>query len=169
MIIVPTSNLRVDPKARDLFRNLRPLTFLFSACLALWPFHSARAVPANPEPVEVVQPDGTKFKMRIRGDEYFSWHETADGYAVVKDTDGFWKYAQPATNQVAFVAIPTARVGTTDPARHGLRKHAMPDAKMLREFIEKRRRVTMGEPEELPVPETVTNGNVKQTGKPTEN
>jgi hypothetical protein len=163
MTIVRASNLPVDLKVRDIFRNLCLFAFLLAAGLAVWPFHSARAVPANPEPVEIVQPDGTKFKMRIRGDEYFSWHETVDGYAVVKDADGFWKYAQPATDRVAFVAIPTARVGTTDQARHGLRKQAMPDARMLREFIEKRRQAMMGEPEELPVPGAVTNRNVKQT------
>jgi len=111
--------------------------------------------------VEVVQPDGAKFQMRLRGDEFFSWTETTDGYAIVKDTDDFWKYAQPATNEVAFVAIPAARVGSTDPARLGLLKHAMPNAKMLRAFIEKQRQATMGEPEDLPIPQTVTNNNVK--------
>ena len=143
------------------FRAFRPLVVMFLILLAQWVADPAFAVPANPEPMEVMQPDGTKFQMRIRGDEYFSWCETAEGYAAIKDGDGFWKYAQPATDRVAFVAIPTARVGTTDAAQLGLLKHAMPDAKMMREFVEKRRQAMMGKPEELPIPQTSTNNNAK--------
>jgi len=43
------------------------------------------AVPAYPDPVEVRQPDGTAFQLRLRGDECFTRNETADGFAVVKD------------------------------------------------------------------------------------
>ena len=108
------------------------------------------------------QPDGTTFTLHLRGDEFFSWHETADGYAVVKDpADGFWKYAQPATDRVAFVAIPAARVGSSDPARWALRQHAAPPADLLGALIEERRRAILGEPKELPVPESVTNATVK--------
>ena len=122
---------------------------------------SAFAAPANPAGRDVVQPDGTKFTLHLRGDEFFSWTETSDGYSIVKDADGFWKYALPATNRVAFIAIPTARVGTTDPALIGLVRHAMPNAGMLRDLIEERRRAMMTEPEELPIPQTVTNGNTR--------
>lgn len=138
------------------FHVLAPLVLaVFLACNALVP---ATAVPADPEPVAVEQPDGTDIRLRLKGDESFSWHETSEGYAVVKDpTDGFWKYARPATNRVAFVAIPDARVGKGDPARHGIRRHAMPDPKMLRIYIKERRRALEGAPEELPIPGTATN------------
>ena len=64
--------------------------------------------------------------------------DMAGGYAVIKDeADGFWKYAKPATDRVAFVAVPQARVGSTDPSQLGLEKHAMPDKKRLQDFIEK--------------------------------
>ena len=118
------------------------------------------AVPADAAGREVIQPDGAKFILHLRGDEFFSWNETEDGYAVIKDeADGFWKYAKPATDRVAFVAVPQARVGSTDPSQLGLEKHAMPDKKRLQDFIEKQRRATMGDPEDLPIPEAVTNNN----------
>ena len=153
MASVTRSNSRRNPQSRAFRGKLRPLASLLLACLALRAVTPAGAVPASPAGVEVVQPDGTKFRLRLRGDEFFAWHETADGYVVVKDSaDGFWKYAQTATNRVAFVAIPAARVGSNDPARYGLRKYAMPDAKMLRTHIEERRRAPTGEPVELPAP-----------------
>ena len=127
----------------------------------------AMAVPADPNPREVTQPDGTTFQLRLRGDEYFSWHETVEGYTVAKDSaDGFWKYAQPATDRVAFIVIPDARVGSCDPASLGLGKHARPDAKLLKEIIEERQRELMGEPEELPVPDGVTETDLKTGVRP---
>ena len=137
-----------------------------SVSISLCSLRSASAGPASPEGVEVRQPDGTSFQLRIRGDEFCSWHETSDGYAVVKDpADGFWKFAQPATNRVAFVAIPEARVGSSEAARYALRKHAMPPADLLRTFIEERRRAILGEPKELPVSQAVTNANVSTNSK----
>ena len=110
-------------------RNLRLLAYLVVACLGGWTANPAVAVPASPKPVEVTQPDGAKVRVNLRGDEFFSWHETADGYAIVKDpTDMFWKYARPATKLAQFQALPGERVGTSDPVSLGLKKHAMPDA-----------------------------------------
>ena len=43
------------------------------------------AVPACPDPVDVSQPDGSKVRLQLRGDEFFSWHETPEGYAAAKD------------------------------------------------------------------------------------
>lgn len=118
-----------------------------------WPIDYAGAVPACPEGVEVAQPDGTQFKLHVRGDEFFAWHETEDGYAVVKDAaDGFWKFAQPATDRAAFRAIQEARVGSADPARYAVRKHALPNAKALRTQLSERQHARRGTPQELPVP-----------------
>ncbi|MBI5387038.1 MAG: M6 family metalloprotease domain-containing protein [Verrucomicrobia bacterium] len=140
--------------ARRCFKNFRLVAMPLGAGLAMWTFDSALAVPANPQPREVTQPDGTKIQLRLRGDEFFSWHETIDGYVVAKDAaDGFWKFAQPATGKAAFSALAGARVGLADPARLGLRKHALPEVKVLRALIEERRQALLGQPVELAVPE----------------
>ena len=82
------------------------------------------AVPACPDPVNVSQPDGSKNRLHSRGDEFFSWHETPEGYAVVKDkADGVWKYAKPQAGRAEFRPVPGARVGAANPAAHGLMKH----------------------------------------------
>ncbi|MDR0619106.1 MAG: M6 family metalloprotease domain-containing protein [Bacteroidales bacterium] len=41
------------------------------------------AVPANPEPAEVTQPDGTKITIRLKGDERIHWMESLDGYTLM--------------------------------------------------------------------------------------
>ena len=126
-------------------RKLGLLAWLVVACLGGWTANPAVAVPACPEPVEVTQPDGAKMRVNLRGDEFFSWHETAAGYAIVKDpTDKFWKFARPASKRAEFQALSGARVGTSDPASLGLKKHAMPDAKALRTFLEDRHRTVRG-------------------------
>lgn len=117
IIIRSSSNSTVNTHC--LVRDLHPLALLLSVCLAVCCFSTALAVPASPDGVDVVQPDGTQFRMHVRGDEFFSWNETADGYAVVKDpVDRFWKFARPAADRAAFLAIPEARVGSTDPVRY---------------------------------------------------
>lgn len=100
----------------------------------------ARAVPAYPGLADVTQPDGRKIQVRLRGDEYFAWHETADGYAVARDqSDGFWKYARPSSNAAAFDIVPGARVGQADPAALKLKPHALPDRAALKAHLRKAR------------------------------
>ena len=54
------------------------------------------AVPAAPITIEFQQPDGTTFDGKIKGDEWLHWHETEDGYSVIKDkATGWWYYAIP--------------------------------------------------------------------------
>jgi M6 family metalloprotease-like protein len=100
------------------------------------------AVPAYPRPVEVKQPDGTKFNLQLRGDEFFSWNETDEGYAIVKDSaDGFWKYAKPATGQAGFEAVAGAVVGVANPSALGLKKDDLPARDALKAQVDKRKEV----------------------------
>ncbi|HDP35573.1 MAG TPA: M6 family metalloprotease domain-containing protein, partial [Candidatus Hydrogenedentes bacterium] len=94
----------------------------------------AEAVPAWPGVIEATQPDGTNFSMRLRGDEFFSWTETADGYVIVRDEgDGFWKYAMPMKAGTAFSPFPDAVVGRTSPERLGLKPGALWEAAVMRD------------------------------------
>ena len=160
MAILKTVPYKLDMHVLNSLRLSKRLQFpilLLVGGLVAWPFNSAVAVPANPEPQEVTQPDGTNIQLRLRGDEYFHWTETTNGYAVVKDTDNFWKYARPATNRAEFRAISGARVGSDNPGRLGLRQHDLPDAKLVRSLVEENRRGMKGEPKELPVTKSSTN------------
>lgn len=64
-----------------------PLLLALHICLCV------RAVPALPRPVRVTQPDGTSLMVRLSGDEFSRICTTVDGHAVIKDGDGWWRYA----------------------------------------------------------------------------
>jgi hypothetical protein len=41
------------------------------------------AVPAYPYPIEITQPDGSNLTVIQKGDEFYSWIETVDGYSIL--------------------------------------------------------------------------------------
>ena len=134
---------------------LRRVLPLLAVCFVAWPFDSVRAVPASPELVVSAQPDRTKVRLRLRGDEYFSWQETTNGYVVVKDArDGFWKFARPVSGQVEFRAVAGARVDRMDPAGLGLKMHELPEAAKLRAYIQGRREAVHGKSGVTSAPKT---------------
>jgi M6 family metalloprotease-like protein len=51
-------------------------------------------VPANPTPFVHVQSDGSEITVRLRGDEFFRWLETVDGYTLQQKDNGDFVYAQ---------------------------------------------------------------------------
>ena len=53
----------------------------------------AKAVPADPMPIQVTQPDGTKLTVVLHGDEFIHYNTTVDGYTIVKNGAGFYTYA----------------------------------------------------------------------------
>ena len=60
----------------------------------------ARAVPADPTPAQVTQPDGTKVTVVLHGDEFFNYLTTVDGYTVVKNKAGYLTYARLDGNRL---------------------------------------------------------------------
>ena len=55
------------------------------------------AVPACDRPFELKQPSGKTFEARQRGDEWYNWVETKDGYGIYKNTEtGNWEYYIPS-------------------------------------------------------------------------
>jgi len=53
----------------------------------------AFASPATTEPIEYIQPDGTKVEYYIYGDEYYSFFGDEDGYLLKFDNTGLCYYA----------------------------------------------------------------------------
>ena len=54
----------------------------------------AQAIPADPTPVKVSQPDGSTLTVVLHGDEFFHITTTHDGYTVMKNAAGYYAYAQ---------------------------------------------------------------------------
>ena len=61
--------------------------------LALILSFSAHCRPARKGIIPMMQPDGTIFDARLKGDEFFRLTTTTDGCAVVQDENGWWCYA----------------------------------------------------------------------------
>lgn len=51
-------------------------------------------VPATPNPIEVVQPNGSKLTIRLFGDERRHYNTTIDGFVIVQNEKGYYCYAK---------------------------------------------------------------------------
>ena len=90
---------------------------------------SVFAMPANPAPFEVSQPDGKTVRIYIRGDERFHWYEDTDGYTVVRD-NGRYAYGQLDKDN-RLIATPLT-VGVDNPKVAGLKKKTLPPVSVRR-------------------------------------
>ena len=68
--------------------------FMAMACLM------ASAVPAIPTPQKVTQPNGEELTVMIKGDEFFHYMTTADGYTIVKNDQGYYAYGTLVNDEV---------------------------------------------------------------------
>ncbi|MEI6049821.1 MAG: M6 family metalloprotease domain-containing protein [Bacteroidota bacterium] len=57
--------------------------------------HSAFGVIAYPYPIEIIQSDGTKITIILKGDEHVKWAQTVDGYSIMLNSKGVYEYAMP--------------------------------------------------------------------------
>ena len=82
------------------------------------------AMPASPNPVKVVQPDGSVVTLRAHGDERLHWLEDQKGFPVVKDKASH-HYVYAKLDEHGDL-VPTALVtGKADPAAAGLSSKVM--------------------------------------------
>lgn len=67
---------------------------IFLLTIAVLSFFQAHAIPANPKPVTITQPDGSALTVRLVGDEFYHFNTTGDGYTILKNEAGYYVYAQ---------------------------------------------------------------------------
>ena len=95
-----------------------------------------QAIPARKATAVLSQPDGSRFTILIRGDEWSRIVTTEDGCAITRDADGWWCYAEFDSEGRK---QPTAtRVGSEASGTTLARSRAIPYAKM-RERASRRR------------------------------
>lgn len=92
--------------------------FILLLCFLLCHAENALAIKANPNPVTVEQPDGTKITVRLHGDERFHYVTTVDGYLIRRDKDGFFNYVN-TTGTDAFKSLSKQRVHNFDKREQG--------------------------------------------------
>ncbi len=76
-------------------KPLRNLIFVSAATLfssALW------AVPADPRPHTILQPDGTELTICLHGDEFANYTTTDDGFLIAANEQGVYEYATIASD-----------------------------------------------------------------------
>ncbi|MHC4122189.1 MAG: M6 family metalloprotease domain-containing protein [Planctomycetota bacterium] len=96
------------------------LMFVLAFCEIIY------AIPANPLPFETKQPDGTKIKLRIRGDEHNNWLEDTKGFPVVHKNEKYFYSRPDVDGKLISVGI---LVGKADPDKLGLKKNIIPRRK----------------------------------------
>ncbi|MFA6435007.1 MAG: M6 family metalloprotease domain-containing protein [Elusimicrobiales bacterium] len=102
------------------WRGLSDRSALFLLAFFLFPSVS-RGVPANPAPVYVSQPDGSRIRIVLRGDEFYKWHEDDKGYTILRDTSTKeWTYAERGAG--GRLRPGKYKVGAHDPSKLGFAK-----------------------------------------------
>ena len=51
------------------------------------------AVPACPDSLLIIQPNGDTLWTYLHGDEFYHWRSTIDGYVIMPDTNNYFRYA----------------------------------------------------------------------------
>lgn len=67
--------------------------FLILIVFLLVYYTSMLAVPAITSPVTIIQPDGSKITILLKGDEHFSFTQTTDGFVILTNAKGIYEYA----------------------------------------------------------------------------
>ena len=118
---IPTA----PPAHRDRPHRQRGAGIWIAALALLLGAHPAFGRPANPKPLVRLQPDGTEVRIRAVGDERVVFYEDEDGYTVLRDADGWWRYADPASHKTGKLVATSFRVGP-DRMPPGARRHVRP-------------------------------------------
>ena len=78
------------------------------------------AGPASPDPIKILQPDGSVISARMCGDEFQGWVETEAGYTIIKNTKtGIWEYG-----------LLDGRTGQIQPSGQGVSQATQPPASL---------------------------------------
>ena len=96
------------------------------------------AVKAYPYPIDVQQPNGETICIHLHGDEYFNYITADNGGVIVKDNEGYYRYAGISDNGVL---IPGESIVSNASLRNDLPGLITPNSQ---EFKEKVRQPAMG-------------------------
>ena len=154
-----------------LFVRLLSLTLITLAAYYFWPQDKASianklsqghycAVQASPDVRTFSQPDGTTFQGYVRGNGVAHYIETEDGYTLLQDNDGFYKYAISIGNGDLAVTNMRSNPSNQRSAQettllNSIDKHLRYTGEAFRTLLSERPQPTSGEPQ-LVFPSTGT-------------
>ena len=88
---------------------------------------------ASPEPIDLIQPDGTRFVGVNRGNHLQGWIET-NGWSIIQDNNGWWVYATGADRHTL---VPSTQKVGIDPepdqneSLNNIYRHLKPEPRSL--------------------------------------
>ena len=103
---------------REIEKEMKRLSLLLLAVVLT--VTQALAIPADPTPARVSQPDGSVLTVRLIGDEFYHYTTTTDGYTILLNEQGAYVYA--AMN--GSILEPTA-IMAHDPAERGAAEQSL--------------------------------------------
>ncbi|HLP04723.1 MAG TPA: M6 family metalloprotease domain-containing protein [Paludibacter sp.] len=122
------------------------------------------AVKAYPYPVTVTQPDGTQITMVLKGDEFFHYKTTLDGYLIETDAANIFRYAQvDKYGQVIPTAIKANDIAKRTQAERDFLLQIKPGVEYMKQFRAKR---SMHRAKKMSVSESVPRKVYPVTGTP---
>ena len=94
-----------------------------------------QGVPASPAYFTVEQPDGTRFRARLFGDERYHYMETGAGYTVrLNPTSGYYEFLE--VDRLGRFMFSGVRAGIDSPSAAGIGKHIREKSDIRRRRIE---------------------------------
>ena len=118
----------------------------------LVPIWESEARPAAVQVFSIVQPDGTVFSARLRGDEFMKIFTTADGHAIGQDADGWFCYAYYAEDGTK--TLTEFRIGQDVPAEVLAQSSQIPYEALLTAASEARKSISENTSDESPLART---------------
>ena len=115
--------------------------FFISITMCFVGFANIFAVPALPDLMEIIQPNGVKFKAYLRGDEYFSWWESEKGVVLFRNLDsGYFEYAKISMINEKEELVPTGIIFVSgeEPSFHISRISKLTNLNLGKIWMEKR-------------------------------
>lgn len=100
-------------------------------CTIIYLIHFAWGISAFPEKIILTQPNGLQFECFVKGDEWANWHETTDGWSIVKNEHDYWVYAEGILGKFL---LPGNSVVGQNPPPVNMEKHLMPVAEFRPNF-----------------------------------
>jgi M6 family metalloprotease-like protein len=111
-------------------------SFCLLFAVLLFAIRQANAVPACPYPVEYKQPDGSTITIVLKGDERIHWATSADGYALLLNSAGFYEYAKKAVSgDLTLSGVRSHNPDKRTPEENVFLKKSMKDLRYSREQV----------------------------------
>lgn len=94
--------------------NRKTILLIYTLSFMVFMAGDLHSGPVRYRATEYLQPDGTSFNVKVKGDEWLCIRTTTDGCAIVRDKEGWWCYGTYDNN--GYISSTGYKVGKAAPA-----------------------------------------------------